>query len=132
MPRAPRDESRRTAGQPPRKPARVPHPGRLPASARPAPPEPRKPTVKVLVEAEGVAAAKPAQPDKDGSGQPFLTLAQFLKAIEAAPTGGQAKQLARAGGILVNGEAEARPGRKLHDGDVVRFADEEYVVQVER
>ncbi len=51
--------------------------------------------------------------------QPFITLAQFLKARGLAQTGGQAKLMAREAGIVVNGAPENRPGRKLHDGDVV-------------
>ena len=50
---------------------------------------------------------------------PFITLAQFLKVHNIAATGGQAKHRARAGDILVNGEPEARPGRKLRKGDTV-------------
>ena len=61
---------------------------------------------------------------------PFITLAQLVKMLEMAPTGGQAKAFVRAGGILVNGEAEARPGRKLRQGDVVTIAGEEYEVDL--
>jgi ribosome-associated protein len=46
-----------------------------------------------------------------------ITLAQALKAAGFAGTGGQAKMLVRSGTVLVNGEAETRPGRKLHAGD---------------
>ena len=58
---------------------------------------------------------------EDGKDAAFMTLAQFLKARGVAQTGGQAKVLVREGGITVNGEPEARPGRKLHNGDVVVF-----------
>jgi ribosome-associated protein len=64
----------------------------------------------------------PRAPRLDGNGQPFVTLAQFLKAQGVADTGGAAKHLVRAGGILVNGQPEDRPGRKLHGGDRVRVA----------
>jgi ribosome-associated protein len=52
-----------------------------------------------------------------------ITLAQAVKAVGLAGTGGQAKILVREGGFLVNGAAETRPGRKLRAGD--RFADPE-------
>ena len=58
----------------------------------------------------------------------FITLAQFLKSRGVAQTGGQAKVLVRDGGITVNGEAEARPGRKLHNGDVVVFQGQTHTV----
>lgn len=69
----------------------------------------------------------PEQPDDD---TPSITLAQLVKMLEMAPTGGQAKALVRAGGILVNGEPEARPGRKLRQGDVVTIDEEEYEVDL--
>ncbi|MCK6491101.1 MAG: RNA-binding S4 domain-containing protein, partial [Planctomycetes bacterium] len=50
----------------------------------------------------------------DGEGRPYITLAQFLKKHELAPSGGAAKHLARSGTVQVNGQAEDRPGRKLH------------------
>ncbi len=67
------------------------------------------------------------QPDSD---VPHITLAQLVKMLEMAPTGGQAKAFVRAGGITVNGEAEVRPGRKLRQGDVVAIAGEEYEVDL--
>ena len=67
------------------------------------------------------------QPDSD---TPHITLANLVKMLELAPTGGQAKAFVRAGGILVNGEAEVRPGRKLRQGDVVTIAEEEYEVDL--
>ena len=58
----------------------------------------------------------------------FITLAQFLKHHGVAQTGGQAKVLVREGGCAVNGEPEARPGRKLHNGDVVTLAAQQWTV----
>ena len=49
-----------------------------------------------------------------------ITLAQALKAVGAAGTGGQAKHLVREGGVTVNGLPETQPGRKLFAND--RFA----------
>ena len=50
-----------------------------------------------------------------------ITLAQAVKLAGLAETGGQAKHLVRTGTLRVNGEAEFRPGHKLHAGD--RLAD---------
>ena len=46
-----------------------------------------------------------------------ITLAQALKAVGAAGTGGQAKYIVRNGDATVNGEAATQPGRKLRAGD---------------
>jgi ribosome-associated protein len=46
-----------------------------------------------------------------------VPLAQAVKAAGFADTGGQAKHLVREGKVLVNGEVETRPGRKLFSGD---------------
>ena len=46
-----------------------------------------------------------------------ITLAQALKAVGAAGTGGQAKFLVREGGVTVNGVPVTQPGRKLRAGD---------------
>jgi ribosome-associated protein len=47
----------------------------------------------------------------------YITLAHALKASGFAGSGGQAKQLVRAGEVAVNGAVEVRPGRKLRAGD---------------
>ena len=46
-----------------------------------------------------------------------ITLAQAVKAAGFAGSGGQAKQLVRAGSVTVNGTPETQPGRKLRAGD---------------
>ena len=46
-----------------------------------------------------------------------ITLAQALKAVGLAGTGGQAQYMVREGTATVNGEPAAQPGRKLHAGD---------------
>jgi ribosome-associated protein len=46
-----------------------------------------------------------------------ISLAQAVKAVGLAGTGGQAKYLVREGGVTVNGIAVTQPGRKLHAGD---------------
>lgn len=57
-----------------------------------------------------------------------ITLAQFLKVVDAADSGGMAKALIRDGAVTVNGEPENRPGRKLEAGDVVEVAGQDYTV----
>jgi len=46
-----------------------------------------------------------------------ITLAHAVKAVGLADTGGQAKQLVRAGDVTVNGTFATQPGRKLRVGD---------------
>jgi ribosome-associated protein len=59
-----------------------------------------------------------------------ITLAQAVKAVGLADSGGRAKHLVRGGGVRVNGVVETQPGRKLVPGD--RFAagtaTEEWVI----
>jgi ribosome-associated protein len=47
----------------------------------------------------------------------YITLAQAVKAVGLADTGGQAKVLIREGTFLVNGAPATQPGRKLRAGD---------------
>jgi ribosome-associated protein len=58
-----------------------------------------------------------------------ITLAQAVKAVGLADSGGQAKHLVREGGVSVNGVMDTHPGRKLFPGD--RFgvgADQQWLV----
>jgi ribosome-associated protein len=48
-----------------------------------------------------------------------ITLANLLKVLGVAATGGQAKVLVQSGAVRVNGEVETRRGRRLVAGDVV-------------
>jgi ribosome-associated protein len=61
----------------------------------------------------------------------FITLAQAVKLAGLAETGGQAKGIVRTGMFRVNGEAEHRPGRKLHAGDVIQQhpSGQEWIIQ---
>ena len=49
----------------------------------------------------------------------YITLAQVLKAVGIAGSGGEAKNLARSGIASVNGTPEMQPGKKLRVGDRV-------------
>lgn len=92
-----------------------------PAAGKLAPPQ----------EAPVITAPKRAQERPlDGEGRPYITLVQFLKSIAAVDTGGAGKHFVRAGGILVNGVEDLRPGRKLHTGDVVKVAGVDHPVTV--
>ena len=57
-----------------------------------------------------------------------VTLAQAVKAVGLADTGGQAKVIVRAGDVTVNGVVETRPGRKLRAGDRFGTPDQEWTV----
>ncbi|NBO93271.1 MAG: RNA-binding S4 domain-containing protein [Planctomycetia bacterium] len=52
-----------------------------------------------------------------------ITLAQAVKLVGLADTGGSAKAFVREGTFRVNGETETRPGRKMRAGD--RFGNAE-------
>ncbi len=54
-----------------------------------------------------------------------IRLGQLLKLAGFAGTGTDAKVLLELGEVMVNGAAEARRGRQLQAGDVVRCGDDE-------
>lgn len=58
----------------------------------------------------------------------YITLAQAVKVVGLADTGGQAKVVIREGEIRVNGEPETRPGRKLRPGDRFGTTEREWTV----
>ncbi len=60
---------------------------------------------------------------------PFIKLDSFLKAVDAASSGGEAKLLITDGEVLVNGEVELRRGRKLYPGDRVVVGGKTYLVE---
>lgn len=61
----------------------------------------------------------------------YMELADFLKVIGLATTGGQAKILIRAGVVLVDGKVETRLRRKLRHGMVVEHDGKNYTVDME-
>lgn len=61
----------------------------------------------------------------------FIKLDSFLKAVNVAGSGGEAKLLIADGLVLVNGEPELRRGRKLRPGDRVEIGGHCYRVEEE-
>ena len=60
---------------------------------------------------------------------PYIKLDSFLKAVNAASSGGEAKFLITGGDVLVNGEIELRRGRKLYPGDRIEVGGKVYMVE---
>ena len=58
----------------------------------------------------------------------YITLAQAVKAVGLADTGGQAKVRVRSGDIRVNGAVDTAPGRKLRSGDRFGTGEREWTV----
>lgn len=58
-----------------------------------------------------------------------IALDMFLKLANVVQSGGQAKHLIQAGGVLVNGTVEVRRGRKLRPGDSVEVNGEQFVIE---
>ncbi len=87
-------------------------------------------TKKFSASAVKGASAADAKVTLDGEGRPYISLVQFLKTLAVVGTGGAGKHAIRAGGILVNGVEDLRPGRKLHAGDVVTIGDEKHPVEL--
>jgi ribosome-associated protein len=55
----------------------------------------------------------------------FIALGQLLQLAGVVDTGGEAKNLIGTLAVSVNGEPEARRGRKLRPGDTIEIADGE-------
>ena len=60
----------------------------------------------------------------------YIKLDQFLKVMQVAASGGEAKLMIRSGEVSVNGEMELRRGRKLYDQDIVTVDDFSFVVEI--
>lgn len=59
----------------------------------------------------------------------YIKLDSFLKAVNAVSSGGEAKMIISEGMVRVNGEPEARRGRKLYPGDLVETAGKAFKVE---
>jgi ribosome-associated protein len=58
----------------------------------------------------------------------MIRLGQLLKLAGIVGSGSEAKDLLASDAVLVNGEPEARRGRKLQAGDIVQVGEDELVV----
>ena len=56
----------------------------------------------------------------------YIKLEQAMKLSGAVSTGSEAKMVIQTGVVLVNSEIETRRGKKLRDGDVFTFENNDY------
>jgi len=61
----------------------------------------------------------------------YIELNAFLKIVNLASTGGQAKLLIRDGNVKVNGVVETRVTNKLRNGFVVECAGKKFTVNLD-
>lgn len=61
----------------------------------------------------------------------FIKLDQLLKYANAVEGGGMAKNVILDGMVRVNGEVVLQRGKKLRNGDIVKFNNEEYIISTE-
>jgi len=59
----------------------------------------------------------------------YIKLDSFLKAVNVASSGGEAKLLIADGVVKVNGAVEQRRGRKLYPGDRIEIEKSLFVVE---
>ena len=59
----------------------------------------------------------------------FIKLDAFLKFAGCVGTGGEAKNIIQEEKVLVNGEVCTMRGKKLRNGDTVRFGNEELQIR---
>jgi ribosome-associated protein len=59
----------------------------------------------------------------------YIKLDSFLKAVNEAASGGEAKILIAEGLVSVNGEVELRRGRKLRPGDLVETGGRSHTIE---
>lgn len=61
----------------------------------------------------------------------FIKLDQLLKFANAVEGGGMAKNVILDGLVKVNGEVVLQRGKKLREGDIVEFNNDEYIISKE-
>jgi len=59
----------------------------------------------------------------------YIKLDSFLKAVNAASSGGEAKIMISEGMVKVNGQVDTRRGRKLYRGDLVETTGQTFAVE---
>ncbi len=57
-----------------------------------------------------------------------IRLGQFLKVVNIAQDGIEAKLLIQEGNIIVNQQVETKRGKKLRAGDSITYQDMEYII----
>jgi len=65
----------------------------------------------------------------DQEGREYLELNAYVKKLNLATSGGQAKVLIRSGKILLNTVSETRNRKKVYPGDVIEYEGKKYVVK---
>ena len=61
----------------------------------------------------------------------YIKLDQLLKYANAVDGGGMAKNVILDGMVKVNGEVVLQRGKKIKNGDIVKFNNEEYIISIE-
>ncbi|MCL2366464.1 MAG: RNA-binding S4 domain-containing protein [Oscillospiraceae bacterium] len=59
----------------------------------------------------------------------FIKLDSLLKLASIVSTGGEAKVLIQSGAVFVSGEPCTQRGKKIRDGDTVRYGGETLVIR---
>ena len=59
----------------------------------------------------------------------FIKLGQALKAAGLCESGVEAKDVIQEGLVMVNDEVDTRRGRKLYDGDIIKFDGETVAIK---
>lgn len=63
--------------------------------------------------------------------RPETQLKNMLKLANIVSSGGEAKHRIKEGDVLLNGEVEQRPSKKLFEGDMVTVDGEEYTIAID-
>ncbi|WP_028829705.1 S4 domain-containing protein YaaA [Proteocatella sphenisci] len=58
----------------------------------------------------------------------FIKLDQFLKMVDVAGSGGQAKIMVFSEEVKVNGEVETQRGKKLRSGDIIEVDNKKFQI----
>lgn len=61
----------------------------------------------------------------------YIQLQQLLKWLGVAENGSIAKEMCREGVVMVNGNVETAPGKKLYSGDIITMAEQQYQIVTE-
>ncbi len=59
----------------------------------------------------------------------YIKLGQALKAANLVGSGVEAKMAIQDGLVKVNGQVELQRGKKLHDGDIIEFENEQVKIE---